>query len=113
MPPQHCRSLEHASPVCRQNDTRPSHVVPLHTDEQHWLLLVHGLPDVLHPVFSGAHLAPAQLPPQQSADAVHPPLSATHCVAPHTPPAHTCVQQSIALAHAAPAALHVVVTPTG
>ena len=59
-PPQHSRSLEHASPSCVQNDTLPLQVPLLHSFEQHSAFVEQALPAVRQEGFSGAH-APAAL----------------------------------------------------
>jgi hypothetical protein len=40
LPPQHCRSLVHASPFCMQNDTRPSQI-PFRQvlEQQSWFVM--------------------------------------------------------------------------
>jgi hypothetical protein len=113
LPEQHSVFVAHTSPSWTQNDTPTEQRPLLHSLEQHSPLAVHGLPEVLHVVLSGAHVPPpvpfgAHLPPQHSASFPHAWLSATHCFAEHWPPMHDVVQHSVGTAHAAPGPLQVV-----
>jgi hypothetical protein len=55
-PEQQSPARLHTSPVCEQNELLMLHTPSLHSCEQHWSLLSHGLPLVRHVVFSGTHL---------------------------------------------------------
>jgi hypothetical protein len=108
-PPQHSASAEHASPSCVHHDDAPHVPLEPQYDEQHSPLPVHGLPSVLQPVLSGAHVPFVHAPPQHWPSCVHAAPSAVHWLAEHAPLMQLTVQQSVFALHAAPAAAHVVV----
>ena len=112
-PPQHSKSPAQTSPACTQKDGLPQ-TPPLQVFEQHSPPAAHGLPDVLHDGFRGAHMPPptpsgAHRPPQHSASVPHAALSATHWRVAQVPERHEKVQHSVPAAHAAPGALHAVI----
>jgi hypothetical protein len=77
-PPQHSLAARQVSPTCRQYDGDGEQSPSTQYLEQHWVGLSHGLPDVRHSPFSGAHTSFVQVPPQHSSFEVQASLSATH-----------------------------------
>jgi len=112
-PAQHSKSLEQTSLVWTQNEGLPQ-TPPLQVFEQHSPPVVQGLPEVLQAALSGVQVPPpipsgAHVPPQQSEPTAHAPLSATHCLLAHVPPAHENVQHSLPVVQVAPGALQAVI----
>ena len=102
MPPQQSVLSSHASPFCVQYDEAAQRPAAPQCCEQQSVALAHGLPVVLHVVFSGVHVPPAQVPLQQPAPIVHAALSARQARISHTPPTHEVEQQSPPAPHALP-----------
>lgn len=91
--------LAQTSPVCPQNDDG-EHVPLAQRPEQHWELLVHVLPSVLHPVLSGEQVVPLQMPLQHCAPPVQLWPSDVHVGTVHTPLMHAPLQQLVEPEHA-------------
>jgi len=105
-PPQHSKSLAHASPLCVQNEgaeQKPS----LHSFEQHSVFCVQALPEVRQTALSALHAPLSQVPPQHSPFCVHVWPSPVHCLAEHVPLVHEKVQQSTFDVQAEPGPPHV------
>jgi hypothetical protein len=66
-PPQHSRSPEHTSPLCRQNEGLAEQDPFTHEREQHSAFPAQEFPAVLHAGFSAAQVPFVQVPPQHSA----------------------------------------------
>src|SRR5262245_24201024 len=58
IPPQQSPPCTQASPVWMQYEPPSEQVPPLQRCEQHWSLVEHWLPAVLHVGFSGVHVVP-------------------------------------------------------
>src|SRR5690606_26414224 len=95
LPPQQSLLSAQASFCCRQNDTLPSQVPLVHDLEQHWVPVVHALPEVRHVGLSGAQVPPVHCWLQHCWSLVHAWLSDVHCVAEHLLAMHEPEQHSM------------------
>jgi hypothetical protein len=106
MPLQQLAACVHTSPGCTQKDEFSEHSPFEQRPEQQSPFEAHWFPAVRQELLRGTHLPEAQLPPQQSPLAVQAWLSEMHESAPHFPPLHVRLQQSVPCAHPVPAAPH-------
>jgi hypothetical protein len=101
-PPQQSDAETQVSPFCWQNEGEEQTPLVGHNPEQHWLLLVQGLPRLRHDVLRGEQVPeehrPLQhwtLPPQACPSGVHAPK-------PQAPLVHAPLQQSDGREHPPP-----------